>query len=157
MGRLHIKGMDSFNDMANLLDMNIESQLNALNATYNGKVTFIIDNAARPWDKEEPVICILWASDDVNGLELPNCKYIDYRKLFTYGYKGNISLLKIPKNENNSTLKLNELDSMCYMLNALVIEEGTEIIDDTDGVTWSKPAMLIVERHSGNNKVFKLR
>lgn len=157
MSKLHITSMDSFNDIANLLDMDIESQVEALNGAYKGKVTFMADNAARPWDKEEPVICILWASDDVNGLELPNCEHIDYRKLFAYGYKGNLSLLKIPKNKNNSTIKLNELDNMCYMLNALVIEDGTEIIVDSDGHSWSKPAMLIIERHSGNNKVFKLR
>ena len=149
MSKLHITSMDSFNDLSNLLGLDMQGQLDALNSAYKNKVRF-------EYDDFEHTIVIAWSDESVNGLELPNCDYIDYKKLFRYSYDGNITFLRLPKNERNKVIRLDKIDSKCNKLNALVLQNGTELIIDSDSMhTWGRPKMVIIEKPSGNNRVLR--
>lgn len=159
MGALHKNSGDTFNAKATMLDRSIGQQLMALNNLYRGKVEFCIESF---YDYEMPfetpdsernktVICIKWSSEDTHGLDLPECENINYKKLFSDKYIGNITLIRIPK--CIESINLRYLDSQVIYLQTLVIDESTYIKNIED--FRAKPGMLVIKRASGNNKVLK--
>lgn len=159
MGTLHKNSGDTFNAKATMLGSSIEQQLMALNNLYRGKVEFCIESF---YDYEMPfetpdsernknAICIRLSSEDTHGLDLPECEHINYKKLFSDKYVGNITLIRIPK--CIESINLRYLDSQVIYLQTLVIDESTYIKNIED--FRAKPGMLVIKRASGNNKVLK--
>ena len=159
MGALHKNSGDTFGIKATMLGSSIEQQLMALNNLYRGKVEFCIETF---YDYEMPsetpdserninTICIKWSSEDTNGLDLPECEHINYKKLFSDKYVGNITLIRLPKCIDSINLRY--LDPQVVYLSTLLIDESTYLGNLEE--MRAKPSMLVIKRASGNNKVLK--
>ncbi len=161
MGVLHKNSGDTFDKKATMLGSSLEQQLDALNNLYRGKVEFCIESFydyEMPFetpdnDRNKTVICIKHTNDDVHGLDLPECNYINYKRLFSEDYTGNVTLIRLPKCIDSINLRY--LDPQVIYLQTLVIDEST-CLDNFDEIK-AKPSMLVIKRASGNNKVLKFR
>ena len=159
MGALHKNSGDTFGVKATMLGSSIEQQLMALNNLYRGNLEFCIEPF---YDYEMPsetpdserninTICIKWSSDDTHGLDLPECEYINYKKLFSDKYVGNITLIRLPKCIDSINLRY--LDPQVVYLSTLLIDESTYLGNLEE--MRAKPSMIVIKRASGNNKVLK--
>lgn len=150
--------MDDFSTLANLMDLDIDGQLDALNREYKGKIKFIKDtNTDRQTSEEYQCIAIAWSDESVNGIELPNCEYIDYREMFYFEYQGNITYVGLPKNKRNRSISFDRMDKKAFKLNTLVVDDGEDLTLTFDLRNKYVPRRLVVRKPSGNNKVYELR
>lgn len=159
MGALHKNSGDTFGVKATMLGSSIEQQLMALNNLYRGKVEFCIESfydyemRSETSESERNIntICIKWSSEDTHGLDLPECEHINYKRLFSDNYVGNITLIRLPKCIDSINLRY--LDPQVVYLSTLLIDESTYLGNLEE--MRAKPSMLVIKRASGNNKVLK--
>ena len=108
-------------------------QIRELNRIYNGKVAF------GKWYGDynysgEYAICVEWTSDDIEDLELPECKFIKAECLFDDGYAGKVNTVRLPK-----CLAIAHLDRIGKGL-------SYEMVDGTDSAStyYNKRSLKVV-------------
>ena len=157
MASFHKKSGDNFADKAVMLGIGIERQCEALNKMYEGKVKFCIetyiDHSVSIYDDMscKDTICISWSSEETSGLDLPECEFIHTEKLFSESYTGSLSLIRLPKCIKQVDMKY--MDPQIVYLNTLVLKECTSLISTDE--RKRVPGMIVIEKSSGNNKVYK--
>ena len=143
-------GGKTFAPKVAMMGLDIKKQVETLNYLYRGNVEFgrgcyrTIDDD--PGVKE--AICIRWVAEDIDDLELPECRYIAAQKLFSDDYEGNVRTLRLPKCLKK--VRLSEIDEKAGVVENLVIQPNTEYINDEGILT------IVKENEDGSQSEMKL-